>query len=86
MRIGALQQLEFFFEFRRLHLLEIFFQALQPLFDLAEIADHQVELDILDVAQGIDLRHQRNRGVFEHAHHVGERIDLAKVADVGSFL
>ncbi len=32
--VGTLDQLELFLEIRRLHLLEIFFQTLQPLFDL----------------------------------------------------
>ena len=85
-RVGALEQLEFFFEFRRLHLLEIFFEALEPLFDLAKIADHQVELDVLDVAQRIDLAHVRNRGIVEDPDHVGERIHLPQMADVGGFL
>ena len=83
MGVGALEQFEFFFQFRRLHLLQIFFQALETFFDLAEIADHEIELDVLDVAQGIDLRHERNRGIFENADHVGERVDLTQMADVG---
>ena len=76
MRLGALQQLVFFFEFRRLHLLEIFFETLQPFLDLAEVADHEIEFHILDVAQRIDFASMWNRGILENTHDVGQRIDL----------
>ena len=72
-----------FSEFRRLHLLQVFFQTLEPFFDLAEIADHEIELDILDVAQRIDGADMRNRIVFKSAQNVNERIHLAEMADVG---
>jgi len=47
---GALEQLEFFFQIGGAHLLQVFFHALQTFFNLAKIADHQIELDVLDVA------------------------------------
>jgi hypothetical protein len=61
-----------------------FFQALQPLFDLAQIADHEIEIDVLNVAQWIDRADMRNRVVLKRAQYVNERIHLAQVADVGS--
>jgi len=82
---GLDEQLVFFFQFGRLHLLQIFFQALQPLFDLAEVAHHQVELDVPDVAQRIDRTHVRDRIVLECPQHVDERIHLAQMTDVGGF-
>ena len=51
LRLGALQQIEFFFEIRSAHFLQIFLHPLEPLLDLAEIADHEIEFDILDIAQ-----------------------------------
>ena len=84
LRLGALQQLEFFFEFRRLHLLEIFFQTLQPLFDLPQIADQQIEFHVLDVAQRINLAHMRNRRIVKHAHHMRQCVDVAQMRGVGA--
>ena len=86
MRVGALQQLEFFLEFGSLHLLQIFFETLEAFFDLAEIADHQIEFDILDVAEGIDPADVRDGGIFEYADHVGQCIDLSEMTDVAAFL
>ena len=83
MRLGALQQIKFFFQLGGAHLLQIFFHALQALFDLAEIADHQIELDILDVAQRIDRADVGDGSVFKGANHVGQRVDVAQVPDVG---
>src|SRR5581483_4429694 len=85
-RFGTLQELKFFFQFRRLHLLEIFFQALQTFFDLTEIADHEVEFDVLDIAQRIDGTDVWNGVVFEGANHVGERVHRAQVAEESTFL
>jgi len=73
-RVGALEQVELFFEFRRLHLLQVFFQALQPLFDLAQIADHEVKLDILNIAQRIDGSDVRDCGIVKGPQDVGERV------------
>ena len=80
MRLRALQQLEFFFELGRLHLLQVFFHALQPFFDLAEIADHEIEFDILDVAQRIDSPTCGMEWIIESAKHVGQRVDLRRWA------
>ena len=79
-----MQELVFFFEFRRLHFLQIFFEAFEAFFDLAQIADHQIELDVLDIAQGIDGADVRNGVVLKRAENVNERVDLAQMADVGS--
>ena len=84
--LALMSKLVFFFEFGRSHLLQIFFQALETLFDLAEVADHQVEFDVLDVAQRIDRADVRDGVVFKGAQHVGEGVDLAQVADVGGLL
>src|ERR1019366_2963726 len=46
-------------------------------------ADHEIELDVLDVAQGIDRADVRNRIVFKRAENVNERVHLAQMADVG---
>ena len=81
--LGFDQQLVFFFQFRRLHLLQVFFQALQSFFDLAKIADHEIELDVLDVAQRIDRADVRNLIAFKRPQHVDERIYLAQMANVG---
>ncbi len=78
MRFRLDQQLVFFFQFRRLHLLQVFFQPLQPLLDLAKIADHQVELDILDVAQRVDRPDVRNGIVFKRPQHVDQRVHLRR--------
>ena len=58
--------------------LQIFFEALKPLFHLRQIADHQVEFDVLDVAQGIDGADMRNRIVLEGAQHMDQRVDIAQ--------
>ena len=86
MSIGPLEQLKFFFELRRLHLLQIFFQALQAFLDLSKIADHQVELDVLDIAQRIDRADMRNGRIVEGADHMGKRVHLAKVRRIGRIL
>ena len=83
MYLGTLQQLKLFFELGGLHLLQIFFQPLQAFFDLAEIADQQIELHVLDVAQRIDRPHVRNRGIVEDPHDVRQRVDIAQMRRVG---
>ena len=82
---GFDEQLVFFFQLRRLHLLQIFFQTFEPFLDLAEIADHEIELDILDVAQRIDGADVRNLIAFKGAENVNEGVHLAQMADVGGF-
>ena len=67
----------------RLHLLQVFFDALQSLLHLPEIVDDQIEVDVLDVAQGIDASDVRNGIVFEGADHVGQRVDVAQVGGEG---
>ena len=84
LHLGALQQFEFFFEFRRLHLLEIFFQPLQPFFDLPKIADQQIEFHVLDVAQRIDLASVRHRRIVEHTDDVSQRIHITQMSGVGA--
>ena len=86
MGFGLDQQLIFLLQIWRAHFLEVFFQALQPFFDLAEIADHEVEFDILDVAQGIDRADMRDGGIFESAQDVDQRVHVAEMADVGGLL
>ena len=86
MCVGALEQLEFLLQFRSPHLFKIFFETLETFFDLAKVADHQVEFDILDVSQRIYFRDERDRRVFKHAHDMGQRVHLSQVADVGGFL
>ena len=51
---GFDEELVFFFEFGCLHLLQVFFEAFEAFFDLAEVADHEIEFDVLNVAEGID--------------------------------
>ncbi len=86
MCVGAFEQLELFLKLRRLHLFQIFFQPLQPLLNLAQIADHEIELDILDVAQGVNFAHMGYCRIVEGANHVGQRVDLAQVAKVSRLL
>src|SRR2546422_739623 len=85
MRLSALEQFVFFFQFGRAQFLEIFFQALKTLFDLAEVTDHQVEFDILDIAQGIDRANVRDCGVVEGADDVRKLIHVAQMSDVAAF-
>ena len=86
MRLGALEQVVLALGLCRLHLLQVLLDALQPLLNLAEIVDDQVEVNVLDIAQGIDGPHVRNRVVFESAHHVGQRIHIAQVGGEGGFV
>ena len=84
--LGAKQQRILLHQFIGLLLLEIFFQPLQPLFDLREIGNHQVELDVLDVAQRIDLADVGNGIVFKGTQHMDQRIDAAQVGEQAGFL
>ena len=86
MRLGLDQKLVFFLKLRRAHFLQIFDEAFEALFDLAEVADHQVEFDILDIAQRVDGADMRDRIVFKGAQHMNQRVHLTQVADVGGLL
>ena len=86
MCFGPLQQLEFSLQVGRAHLLEILFHALHAFFNLPQIADHKVEFDVLNVAQGVNGSDVRNRIVFKGAHHVNDRVHLAQMAEVGRLL
>ena len=46
-----------------------------------EVADHQVELDVLDVAQRIDGADVGDGVVFEGAQHVDQRIHVAQAGE-----
>src|SRR5450432_182919 len=80
---GALEQSEFLFQLGRAALFQVFFQALQAFFRLAEVADDEVEVNVLDVAQRIVFSDVRNGGIVEGTQHVGEGVDGAEVGDVG---
>ncbi len=54
----------------------------QAPFDGIEVGKDQLGIDHLDVAQGIDVaRHMDNVVVLEAAHHMGDGVDLADVAE-----
>ncbi len=82
---GALEQLEFFFQIGGAHLLQIFFHALNAFFNLAEIADHQIEFDVLNIAQRINRSGVRNGVVLESPHYVRDCVHIAKMGDVAGF-
>ena len=86
LRLGAQDEVVLALQLGVAHLLEVFFQALRALFDLAQIADHEVELDVAGVAQGVDLAHVRDGGIFEGAQHVGQAVHLAQAGGVGGLL
>ncbi len=86
MNLGALEQLVFSLQLGGAHLLQVFFQALEPLFHLAKVGDDEVEVDVLDVAQRIDRPNMRDRRIVEDAHHMSQRIDIAQVGGEGGFL
>ena len=83
---GAQEQGVFALELAGALLLQVFLDALEALLDLGQVADHQVELDVLDVAQGIDGADVRNGVVFKGAQHVNERVDVAQAGEEGGFL
>ncbi len=70
----------------RLHLLQVFLDALQPLLHLAEIVDDEVEINVLNVAQRIDCADVRDGVVLEGANDVGQRINIAQVGGEGSLV
>ncbi len=86
MRLGADQQVVLAFDLVRLHLLAVFFDALQALLDLSEIVHDEVEVDVFDVAQGVDGPDVSNRVVLEDAHHVRQRVDVAQVGGEGGLV
>ena len=83
---GAQQKGVFALQLGGAHLLEVFFDALQALFDLGEVADHEVEFDVLDVAQGVDGADVGNGVVLEGAEDVDEGVDVAQAGEEGGFL
>src|SRR6185369_17319605 len=62
-------------------------ETFETLLDLAEIADHHVEFDVLDIPQGIDVAlGVRDGRVVKGTYHVRERVHLAKVGEEVGFL
>ena len=86
MHLGAFQQVVLALQFRGLHLLQVFLDALDALLHLSQIVDDQVEINVLDVAQRIDGANVGDGVVFEGAHHVGERVHVAQVGGEGGFV
>ena len=84
--LGADQQRLFVLQFAGAAFLEILFQPLQPLFHLRQVADHQIEFDVLDVAQRIDGADMRDRVVFKSAQHVNQRVHIAQAGQEGRLL
>ena len=77
----AQQQGLFAFQLAGAALLQILFHAFQTFFDLRKVADHQVEFNVLDVAQRVDGPYMGNGVVFERAQYVDERIDVAQAGE-----
>ncbi len=73
------------FEVRRFHLLKIFFEALEALFDLGEVGKHQLELEAFGVARGIDGTGVGNGVVLEGAEDVDEGVHIAEAGEEGGF-
>src|SRR5689334_8885161 len=80
------QQFVFALELSCFHFLKIFFQAFQAFLNLAEITNNQIEVDVLDIAQRVDLTDMRNRGIIKCAYYMSERINLAQMSDVSALL
>ena len=83
---GAQKQRLLALQFAGAALLQVLFHALEAFFDLGEIADHQVEFDVLDVAQRIDGADVRNGVVFKGAEDVDQRVDVAQAGEEGGLL
>jgi hypothetical protein len=66
-------------------LLEVFFETFEALLDLAEVADDEVEVDVLDVAEGVDGAYVGDGIVLEGAQDVNERVDVAQAGEEGGF-
>ncbi len=70
-------------ELRRVALLEIALETLEPLLDNAEVRENDLVLHGADVAGRIDRTGgMRNRRVAEHANDVEQGIGVAKRRDV----
>ena len=82
---GAEKESLFAFEFAGAALLEVLLEALEALLNLAEVADDQIEIDVLDVAQGIDRADVGDGIVLEGAQDVDERVDVAQAGEESSF-
>ena len=66
---------------------QILLHPLQPRFHLSQVADHQVELDVGDVANRIErAAGVRNRVILKDAQHVDQRIDRAQVGKISGLL
>ena len=83
--LGAEQQSLFALQVAGASFFEVLFQAFQALLNLRQVADHQVELDVFDVAQGIDGADMGNRIVLEGAQHVDQRIHVAQAGEERGF-
>ncbi len=86
MLFGFDHQLVLFLELGRAHFFQVFDQAFEALLDLAEVVDHQVELDVAGVARGIDGAHVRHGRIVEGAQHVHQRVHVAQRGGVGGVL
>src|SRR5215472_1063400 len=86
MSLSLGDEIELAFEFGISHLLEVFFQPFKPLLNLAQIADDQVEINSLSVAQGIDLADVRDRWIVEGAQHMSQGVHSAQVGKKSGFL
>ena len=74
------------FQFAGAALFQILLDALEAFFHLGEIADHQVEFDVLHVAQRIDGSDVWNGIVFEGAQNMNQRIDVTQAGEERGFL
>ncbi len=86
MNLGAFQQVVLALQLRRLHLLQVFLDTLEPLFHLSEIVNDEVEINVLDIAQWIDGTNMSDGVVFKGAHHVGQSVHIAQVRGEGGFV
>jgi hypothetical protein len=66
--------------------LAFFFHSLHSLFDLSQVADHQIKFHILDISQGIDRANVGDGVIFESAQDVCDGIHLPQVTEIGRLL
>ena len=50
---------------------------------MPEVADHEIKLDVLDIAQGVDAADVRNRRIVKGSQHVGQRIHATQMREIG---
>ena len=80
---ALLEQLEFAVQLGVLDLLAVLFQALEALFHHQQVAEHQLHLDVFQVAHRIDgPLLVRDGGVLEQAQHVGEGVHHPQAGQV----